>query len=141
MSDLIKSYKKGDLEVVWQPGICTHSGRCARSLAAVFNPKRRPWIDLEASDKQSIIDTVNHCPSEALSLGSASLAESDIATEKDLVELSVIENGPVLVKGEVSIKLADGSEETKNSLALCRCGASNNKPFCDGSHAKSDFVG
>jgi len=50
-------------------------------------------------------------------------------------------NGPIIVSGEVSVVDADGKEikELKN-VALCRCGNSKNKPFCDGSHVASGFV-
>lgn len=141
MGDVIKRYQKDGLEVVWQPGICTHSGICARSLGEVFNPKRRPWIDLNAADQQSIIDTVKHCPSGALSLGTAADAPAESKSKGSLVSLKVVENGPVLVQGEVTITLADGSEKSQKSMALCRCGESANKPFCDGSHSTAGFKG
>ncbi len=49
-------------------------------------------------------------------------------------------NGPLVVKNLSSFRLADGSRgETKPVMALCRCGASKNKPFCDGSHQKIGF--
>ena len=57
------------------------------------------------------------------------------------MKIQLAPNGPLLVKGEISIAHADGSEETKNNPALCRCGASDNKPFCDGSHKEANFQG
>ena len=56
------------------------------------------------------------------------------------VEISVLDNGPVIVKGDFS--LVDGAQQPypqQNQVALCRCGASANKPFCDGAHAKAGF--
>ncbi len=66
---MIKKYKKDDLEVVWQPDLCIHSGVCARGLPKVFDPKRKPWIDLDQAEKEKIIAQVKACPSGALSLG------------------------------------------------------------------------
>jgi CDGSH-type Zn-finger protein len=60
------------------------------------------------------------------------------------VEITVRENGPYLVTGPVTIKDADGSEfppRQGNAIALCRCGGSTTKPFCDGTHSKIGFQG
>ncbi|MEO6397754.1 MAG: CDGSH iron-sulfur domain-containing protein [Tepidiformaceae bacterium] len=56
------------------------------------------------------------------------------------VSIQVRNNGPYLVKGGVVVMDADGNSfETKETVALCRCGHSNNKPFCDGGHSAADF--
>jgi len=60
-------------------------------------------------------------------------------TEKDLVTITVLKSGPYLVKGPIKLVHADGKEELKDVAHLCRCGASANKPFCDGSHVKIGF--
>jgi CDGSH-type Zn-finger protein len=60
------------------------------------------------------------------------------------VSISIRENGPYLVKGAVTLTDADGNAydlEGKDSIALCRCGGSTNKPFCDGTHSKIGFAG
>ncbi|HEY5499313.1 MAG TPA: CDGSH iron-sulfur domain-containing protein [Bacteroidales bacterium] len=59
--------------------------------------------------------------------------------EKDLVTITVLKSGPYLVKGPIKLVYADGKEELKDVAHLCRCGASANKPFCDGSHVKIGF--
>lgn len=60
--------------------------------------------------------------------------------EKDsLLKIKLIPNGPLLVEGKVEITLADGTTVEKDKPHLCRCGASQNKPFCDGSHVKVGF--
>jgi uncharacterized Fe-S cluster protein YjdI len=61
-------YSNGEITVVWKPELCIHSGICARGLAGVFNPRRKPWIDLGQTATQQIIDQVNKCPSGALSI-------------------------------------------------------------------------
>ena len=65
--DRIKRYTNGGVTVIWRPAICQHSGICARGLPAVFNPRRRPWIELEHADSKAIVAQVEHCPSGALS--------------------------------------------------------------------------
>ena len=55
-------------------------------------------------------------------------------------KVEVLENGPLLVYGTLNVINKDGTSEIKNkTTAFCRCGASNNKPYCDGSHVKSEF--
>jgi len=61
-------YRNEEITVVWKPEICIHSGICARGLSAVFDPRRKPWIDLSQAETQQIIDQVKKCPSGALSI-------------------------------------------------------------------------
>lgn len=65
---IVKHYTKGSTIVRWEPGLCIHSAVCAKGLASVFNPKRKPWIDMAGADEQAIRDQVLQCPSGALSL-------------------------------------------------------------------------
>ena len=64
---MIKRYSNGEVTVIWQPDLCQHTGICARGLAAVFNPARRPWIELQHADTAAIVAQVERCPSGALS--------------------------------------------------------------------------
>lgn len=66
--NIIKEYTNGDITVVWQPGKCIHSGICARSLPAVFQPQERPWIKIGQAASDEIRATVAKCPSGALSI-------------------------------------------------------------------------
>jgi len=65
---MIKRYTLGDLTVVWQPDLCRHTGICFRGLPQVFDPRRRPWIQLELAGAGAIRAQVARCPSGALSL-------------------------------------------------------------------------
>ncbi len=67
MSQKIFKYSKGDVTVVWKPDICIHSGICFRGLPEVFDPRRRPWIEMDRSDTERILQQVKRCPSGALS--------------------------------------------------------------------------
>jgi uncharacterized Fe-S cluster protein YjdI len=67
MSQHTFHYSNGEVTVVWKPDICIHSGVCFRGLPGVFDPRRKPWIDMTASGTPQIIEQVKHCPSGALS--------------------------------------------------------------------------
>ena len=62
----VHHYTNGELTVHWKPGICQHTGICARGLPAVFSPRRRPWIDMTAASTDEIEAQVHRCPSGAL---------------------------------------------------------------------------
>ncbi|SHL84293.1 (4Fe-4S)-binding protein [Flavobacterium xinjiangense] len=61
-----KEYTNGEVTVVWQSGKCIHSGNCVRNNPDVFQPREKPWIKIEGSSTEKIIDTVKKCPSGAL---------------------------------------------------------------------------
>ncbi len=61
-----REYSNGEVTVIWQPDICSHSGICAKGLSSVFKPREVPWITPEGSDTATIIEQVKKCPSGAL---------------------------------------------------------------------------
>lgn len=137
-------YSNGDITVVWKPDSCIHSTLCWNGLIEVFNPREKPWIKMEGATTEKIIEQVRKCPSGALSY----YRNEEAKTEKEMrvtesakvLTIEVAPNGPYLIKSECLIVHSDGKEETKTgAVALCRCGASQNKPYCDGSHKKSGF--
>ena len=67
MSEIVKRYSSGGITVIWKPALCQHGGICARELPTVFNPRRRPWIQLEYVDPATVTAQVDRCPSGALS--------------------------------------------------------------------------
>lgn len=135
--EIIKEYSNGDITVVWKPGMCIHSKKCWKNLPEVFQPRNRPWIQVDQVDSQRIVDQVSQCPSGALSIRQEKEADT-----QEMTVVEVLPNGPLIVQGSIRIKGADGTESSKaGKTALCRCGASNNKPFCDGTHRQIDFVG
>lgn len=134
---IIKEYSNGEVTVVWQPDLCIHSTKCWKGLPGVFNPQARPWVNVQGADSSAITEQVGKCPSGALSIKSEG---SKIIEQETIVELS--ENGPILVYGNLSIKDKEGNITKKHKVtAFCRCGASANKPYCDGTHRKVGFVG
>ncbi len=61
-------YTNGEITILWQPEMCIHSGICFRGLAQVFDPRRKPWIEMSNSETGTIIEQVKKCPSGALSI-------------------------------------------------------------------------
>ncbi|WP_111682048.1 (4Fe-4S)-binding protein [Winogradskyella tangerina] len=136
----IKEYSNGEVTVVWEAGKCIHSAMCVKGLPDVFQPDARPWISVDAASTEELIDTIKKCPSGALSYYMNDSEDKSAETLETKVE--VLENGPLLVYGTLKVTLKDGSKDTKNrTTAFCRCGASQNKPYCDGAHVEQDFRG
>ena len=129
-----KTYQEGDLTVYWKPDLCIHSGKCVKGLGKVFDPNRKPWIDLTQADADAIRKQVLACPSGALSIPEEAQTEA-IQPQFKVVALH---NGPLQVASKGEVVDIDGKSH-HGPCFLCRCGASANKPFCDGSHRKIDF--
>ncbi len=63
-----REYSNGEITVIWQPDKCIHSAICFKGLSAVFDPRRKPWVNMSGADSQTIINQVKNCPSGALSI-------------------------------------------------------------------------
>lgn len=66
MEEEIKKYSNGEITVIWQPHICIHSKMCWKNLREVFDPLKRPWINVQGAPTEKIIERINACPSKAL---------------------------------------------------------------------------
>jgi uncharacterized Fe-S cluster protein YjdI len=124
--------------VDWEPRLCIHVRNCVRGLGQVFDPSARPWINVDAADPDAIAKAVLSCPTGALHFRRVDDGEQEEAAQETTVEPRP--NGPLFLRGRLKIVDPDGRvirEDTR--VALCRCGASENKPFCDGSHRRIGF--
>jgi uncharacterized Fe-S cluster protein YjdI len=136
---LTKEYATDEIVVEWEPSLCFHSQNCVRSLPQVFDDSRRPWVKIDAATADEVEAAVARCPSGALRTRRIG---APTATRQQPLELCASENGPLLVSGGVRILDADGTLLYEGEkAALCRCGSSGNKPFCDGTHEKIGFRG
>lgn len=137
-----KEYSNGEVTVVYDSELCIHSGECFKGLPLVFQPGTRPWIKMNGSDTESIIKQVQKCPSRALSFY-MNCPEKDKEPIKALEtgrNVELMKNGPLLLEGPITLVHSDGKREAlENASYFCRCGASKNKPFCDGSHKEVGF--
>lgn len=141
MKDITKEYTNGEITVVWKPKICIHAENCI-NLSSVFHKNGRPWITPEGATTAQIANQIEKCPSGALSYyynNKEQLTDNEEVTAS-ITQIDISPNGPIMLKGDVTIKHKDGREEKRTKMtAFCRCGASANKPFCDGSHHKVGF--
>ena len=135
-----KEYSNGEVTITWEAQKCIHSAICAKGLPNVFRPRERPWVKIDAASTKDLVNQVKECPSGALSYYMNDQRNKESSHLETKVE--VLENGPLLIYGTFSITHKDGSKEIKNkTTAFCRCGGSDNKPYCDGTHTKSLFKG
>jgi len=121
--------------------ICSHAAECVDNLPSVFKLNERPWIDADGARIQEVINTIRKCPSGALSYSIDDIEYRD-PEEKRNPMVTVSKNGPYHITGGIEL-LGEGVEfgegASMEHYALCRCGASENKPFCDGAHRNINF--
>jgi CDGSH-type Zn-finger protein len=118
-------------------GICQHAGFCTDNLSAVFKLHQDPWIDPNGATAAAVIGQVRQCPSGALSY---SVRGTEHRDQSRPPAITVSKDGPYRVTGRVELKTEPwGDGAAKEHYALCRCGGSKNKPFCDGTHWDNGF--
>jgi hypothetical protein len=113
-------------------------------LPTVFDPEKKPWVNVAGADPSEIIEVINKCPSGALQYElidyetNQETKKGEIKMEK--TKITVMQNGPLMVEGNLSLSKMSGEHiKEAEKLFLCRCGHSSNKPFCDGAHKKAEF--
>jgi CDGSH-type Zn-finger protein len=116
--------------------ICVHAGFCGNRVTNIWKQTR----DTDDSIvRLAVINEVEKCPSGAITYrfdGDDADAEPDYPTQ-----IGVVDDGPLWVTGRVPVTTSDGTElEARARVTLCRCGASANKPLCDGSHKEAGFA-
>lgn len=130
--DALKSYEGREITIHDNRGVCSHDGSCINLLPSVFKKDGKPWIDPDGAGVREIIETIEKCPSGALSYSIGSRRYQDLDRPP---AISVKKDGPLEVTGGIRLKDNSGATpESSEHFTLCRCGASRNKPFCDGSH-------
>jgi len=136
---LKREYATDEIVVEWEPRLCFHSRNCVRSLPQVFDESRRPWVAVDAATADEIEAAVALCPSGALRTRRPRAHE---ARQPKETRVRASMNGPLLVSGGVRVVDAEGNVLFEGErAALCRCGGSANKPFCDGTHKTNGFSG
>jgi len=132
-----RTYEKDDLTVFWDSSRCIHTGICLRALPAVFDVTSRPWVQVDNSSADEIAAAVRKCPTGALRY----VRDGEAEPAPEETTMIPARDGPLIVRGH--LRVLDPStggvvaEETR--LALCRCGKSENQPFCDNSHRRTHF--
>ena len=138
--DKRKDYVGKEITIHDNRRICSHAAECVNNLSSVFKLNSRPWINPDSARTEEIIETIRKCPSGALSYSINGVEYRDPNEREPMVTVS--KDGPYLIAGGIdligdNIQWAEGA--SKEHYTLCRCGASNNKPFCDGMHKTVNF--
>ncbi len=133
--DREKAYRGKDVIVHDNRVICAHAGHCVRELASVFTLKSRPWVNPDGDTVDSVVELVKRCPSGALSY---SIDDVQHRNFESAPSVEAEKGGPYRVTGDVHLK-HELQPPSVRRFTLCRCGESQNKPFCDGSHHKVKF--
>lgn len=127
-----KAYAGSGVTVYYDAPRCVHVANCVRGLPEVFRPRERPWIQAGSAAAQEVAAVVRTCPTGALHYA---LEGGEGEAPERPTRIVPVVDGPVGLRGDLVIETATG-EVREVRAALCRCGASSNKPFCDGTHAK-----
>jgi len=136
--DKITKYPGRNIDVQWDSRLCIHIGECSHSKGELFVNSRDPWCQPDLVDDEYVRNVIRRCPSGALSYRDKSDDDNEKAPKYNTVK--VVYNGPLYLHGELDIENTPGDMPAVNfRAALCRCGESNNKPFCDNSHLKEGF--
>lgn len=134
-----KNYVGKEITIHDNRKICSHAAECVNNLPSVFKFNARPWINPDSADKEQIINTIKKCPSGALGY---SIDDIQYKDQERMSMVTVSKDGPYTITGGIdligdNIQFAEGF--SKEHYTLCRCGASSNKPFCDGMHITINF--
>ena len=149
MEENNRDYKNDDITVHWKPKQCIHSTLCYTKLREVFDPRKRPWVNMHGSTTEKIIDIVKKCPTDALTFTwndeeKRKAFEENQGTEAPAetkpVKINLMKNGPIVASGDFKILDEDGKEfKSMKMVSFCRCRESNSMPYCDGTHRKIGF--
>jgi uncharacterized Fe-S cluster protein YjdI len=134
-----QTYAGDEVTVTFDSRLCIHSEECVRGLPAVFDATKKRWIRPDGAPAAEVVAAVAACPSGALRARRA--GDSVAAPSSEVtVTITVSNGGPLLLRGPLRILNAAGEAiATADAAALCRCGATGNPPYCDGSHDRIGF--
>ena len=132
------SFKGSEHTVTWDGTICTHAEECIRTDSKLFEKGRTPWGDPDLVDVSELDRIVRRCPSGAIKYWDNEGVNPEIPEPVNTA--MVLPNGPLFVRGNLRIPGSDPENPVHTTrVALCRCGHSKNKPFCDNSHIEAGF--
>ena len=132
----LRRYDAPSITVTYDVRRCAHAHECTQGLPQVFDPGRRLWVDAKQASADEIAEVVQRCPTGALHFERRDGGAQEAPPARNTVR--VMPDGPLCLWGDLEIQIPGGMlKETR--AALCRCGGSRNKPFCDRSHEAIAF--
>lgn len=136
--DGVADYPGAEITVHFNKLQCSSAEECSEGLASVFRKGEKPWIQPDRADAQKIIEVIRRCPSGALRY---TYKRETGPRHDEPPAIRIRRNGPYEVRGGIPLRTSFWTEGASRAIyALCRCGASKNKPFCDGSHWRINFT-
>lgn len=129
-----RAYTGPGITVYYDKKRCIHFKACVRGLPAVFDTERKPWIKPDEASLAKLVEVVRRCPTGALHY----VLDKGPPEPPDAPSVEPRTNGPLFVRGDLTLVTPRGVLRDTRA-ALCRCGASQNKPFCDDSHDECEF--
>lgn len=134
IADGVEHVEGKAIDINFHTKLCIHSRYCVTGAPRVFLANvEGPWIHPDDMDVEELAAVARNCPSGAIQYKRKDGAPDEQAPPVNLIR--VLESGPNAFRGELRI---DG-EPISFRATLCRCGASKNKPYCDGSHHEIHF--
>ena len=133
-----KEYRSERIVVSFDRARCIHARYCVQGLPEVFDSSERPWVRPDRANTGRVAEVVMRCPTGALQFDRTDGGAAEPIPQENTIAVSV--DGPLYVRGDVQVESPLGEtllEDTR--VALCRCGSSRNKPFCDNSHKQTNF--
>jgi uncharacterized Fe-S cluster protein YjdI len=123
----VRVYQGEGVSVSYDPRRCIHFAECVRGLPEVFDVNKRPWIQPAGAPADTVAEVVRRCPSGALHY---ELDGGAAETPEHPTRIHTVPDGPITIRGELTIETPEG-EISEARAALCRCGLTDNQPFCD----------
>jgi CDGSH-type Zn-finger protein/uncharacterized Fe-S cluster protein YjdI len=132
-----RSYESDDVVVEYDVKRCIHAAECVKGLPSVFDPKKRPWIDPAAATSEDLARVIERCPTGALQYRRKDDGPDEAPPATNTIRIDA--DGPLYLSGDLRVTMPSGETIAQTRVALCRCGHSRNKPFCDNSHIEAGF--
>lgn len=134
----LHEYKGKEITIAYDSDRCIHAKECVRGAPETFDTQAKPWVQPENSAADTLAAVIQRCPTGALHYR----AENAALAEKPDISNSVAvqPDGPLYVRGNLVLRVSGGPSLNDTRVALCRCGASDHKPFCDNSHFAVTFL-
>lgn len=133
-----RRYTGLDADITYNVKRCIHAEHCVNELASVFDKLKRPWISPDGAVADEVAGMIVHCPSGALHYERKDGGAAEAVPERNIITLWT--DGPLQLNGELNLTGTTVDLTSETRATLCRCGASNNKPFCDNSHKDIGFT-
>jgi uncharacterized Fe-S cluster protein YjdI/CDGSH-type Zn-finger protein len=132
-----KQYTGARITIRYDGHRCQHFEECVHGAPLVFDGSQRPWINPDGDPNvEHTAAVIRRCPSGALHY---TLVDGPAEEPDPVTTVTPVVDGPLLVRGDLRLDCGSAGTVAETRAALCRCGQSSNKPFCDGSHERTGW--